>query len=91
MTSLICGISKEMIQMNLFTKQKETHRIREGTDSCQGGRDSQGIWDARVHIAIFKMDNQQGPMVQRRELCSVLWQAGWEQSLGENAQPYMYA
>ena len=36
MTSLICGISKEMIQMNLFTKQKETHRLREGTDSCQG-------------------------------------------------------
>ena len=23
------------------------------------GRDSQGVWDGHVHIAIFKMDNQQ--------------------------------
>ena len=29
MISLICGIYKEMIQMNLFTKQK--HRLREQT------------------------------------------------------------
>ena len=26
MISLICGIQKEMIQMDLFTKKKETHR-----------------------------------------------------------------
>ena len=25
-----------MIQMNLFTKQKETHRLRKGTHGCQG-------------------------------------------------------
>ena len=29
MTSLICGIKKEMIQMNLLMKQKLTHRLRE--------------------------------------------------------------
>ena len=29
MTSLICGIKKEMIQMNLLTKQKETHKLQE--------------------------------------------------------------
>ena len=51
MTSLICGISKEMIQMNLFTKQKETHRLREGTDSCQG----EGIVR---EFGMVKMDNQ---------------------------------
>ena len=28
MTSLICGIQKEMMQMNLFIKQKEIHRLR---------------------------------------------------------------
>jgi len=33
MTPLICGIYKEMIQMNLITKQKETHR--EQTYVCQ--------------------------------------------------------
>ena len=38
-----------------------------------GGRNSQGVWDGHVHTAIFKMDNQQGPTVQHRELCSMLY------------------
>ena len=29
MIPLICGILKKMIQMNLFTKQKQTYRLRE--------------------------------------------------------------
>ena len=37
-----------------------------------GGRDSWGIWDQCVHTLILKMDNQQGPTVQQRELCSLL-------------------
>ena len=37
-----------------------------------GERNSQGVWDGRVHTALFKMDNQQGPTVQCIELCSVL-------------------
>ena len=38
-----------MIQMNLFTKQKQTHRLREQTYGYQGGRvggrDRLGSWD----------------------------------------------
>jgi hypothetical protein len=30
------------------------------------------IWDGHEYIAAFKMNNQQGPTVQHRELCSVL-------------------
>ena len=37
-TSLTCGIQKEMIQMSLQTKQKQTHRLREKTYGCRGGR-----------------------------------------------------
>ena len=37
MISLICGIYN-MTQMNLSTKQKQTHRHREQTSDCQGGR-----------------------------------------------------
>ena len=37
-TSLTCGIQKEMIQMSLPTKHKQTHRLREKTYGCQGGR-----------------------------------------------------
>ena len=36
-----------------------------------GGRDSQGVWDGHGHTAVFNMENQQGPAVQLRELCSV--------------------
>ena len=46
-----------MIQMNLLTKQKEAHRLRKQIYGGWG-RDSQGVWDGHVHIAIFKMDNQ---------------------------------
>ena len=53
--------------MNLFTKQKQTHRLREQTYGYQGGRmggrDNQGVWDRQVHSAVFKVDNQQGPPV----------------------------
>ena len=35
--SFICGIQKK-IQMNLFTKQRQTHRLREQTYGYQPGR-----------------------------------------------------
>ena len=40
--------SKKMIQINLFTKQKQTHRHRKQPYGCQGGkvgRDKLGVWD----------------------------------------------
>ena len=37
MISLMCGILK-MIQMNLFTKQKKTHRHRKQTYGYQRGK-----------------------------------------------------
>ena len=61
MTSFICRILKEIIQMKLLTKKKETHRLRKQTYSCQGkeGEKGQlGSLGGRVHTAIFKVDNQ---------------------------------
>ena len=37
-----------------------------------GGRDSYGVWDGQVPIAIVKMDNQPGHTVEFSELCSTL-------------------
>ena len=31
-----------------------------------------GAWDGHVQTAIFKTDNQQGPILQHRDLCSIL-------------------
>ena len=36
------------------------------------GGDSQGVWDGHGHTAVFNMENQQGPAVQHRELCSII-------------------
>ena len=55
--------------MSLYTKQKQTHRLRErtygygGGGGKVGGRDRLGVWDRHVHTAIFKTDNQQGRTV----------------------------
>ena len=35
-------------------------------------RDSLGVWDGHVHTAIFKVDSQQGPVAEHRELYSML-------------------
>ena len=47
MISLICGI-QNVTQMNLSTKQRQTHRHREQTCGCRVGRDGGvelGVWD----------------------------------------------
>ena len=51
MLPLMCGIPPspaQMIQMNLFTKQKQTHKLRKQIYSYQRGkrgRDKLGDWD----------------------------------------------
>ena len=55
--------------MNLFTKQEQTHRLREELMLIRGKR--QGVWDGHGHTALFNMKNQQGPAGQHRGLCSV--------------------
>ena len=35
------------------------------------GRDKLGVWDYHRHTTIYKIDNQQGPTVEHRELYSM--------------------
>ena len=45
--------------------------------------------DQYIHTAIFKMDNQQGPPVEHRELCSMLFGSlDGRGGLGENTHTY---
>ena len=55
----------------LISKQKQTHRLT-FVGGKDGGRDVQGVGDQQVLTAVFKVDNQQEPIVQHRELCSML-------------------
>ena len=48
-----------MVQMNLFTKQKSSHRCREETYGSQGGKegaDKLGDWQWHMHTIIYKTD-----------------------------------
>ena len=45
--------------MNLFIKQKQTHRLRERIYGYQEGRVGGRDWDLHVYTTIFKIDNQQ--------------------------------
>ena len=85
--------------MDLSTKQKQTHRLRErtmvagevGWGGMVEGRDSWGVWDGHVHTAVCKINSQQGPTVFHGEPCSMfMWQPGWEGCLSENGSMYMY-
>ena len=58
--------------MNLFPKQKQTHRQKKetyGYHGKSGGNRSLGLLD--THIPIYKTDKKQGPIVQHRELYSI--------------------
>ena len=51
--------------MNLFTKQKKTHRHKK-TNSWlpkRKGGYKLGVWDENIDTTIYKIDNQQGPTV----------------------------
>ena len=67
---------RKMIQMNLFTKQKQTYRYRRQTHGYQrgnvgGGNGKLGAWDEHIHTTVYKTDNQRGPTVQHREVYSI--------------------
>ena len=49
-----------MIQINLFTKQKQTHGCQEGEE---WERDGVGGWGYQMQTSIYRMDKQQGPTV----------------------------
>ena len=40
-------------------------------------------------MAVFKMQNQEGPTVAQGMLLRVMWQPGWEGSLGESGHVCM--
>ena len=71
MTFLICGIETEMIPVHLQNRNRLSENELTVARGKEGGRDSQGVWDGHGHTAVFHMENQQGPAVQHRELCSV--------------------
>ena len=55
--------------INVFAKQKQTHRHREQIYSYQRekrGRDNLRVWDYNIYTTIHKTDKQQGPTVEHK-------------------------
>ena len=59
----------QYFQMNLFIKQKQTHRhskkikvTKRGKRKRQG-RDKSGVWDYQIQTIIYKIYKQKGPTV----------------------------
>ena len=61
--------------MNLYTKQKQTHRYRKQTYGYQREkeerRDKLGVWDYQIQNTIHKIDKQKGFTIQHSELHSI--------------------
>ena len=66
--------SKNMIQMNVFTKQKLTHWQSKQTYGFWRGkwreRAKLWTWDEQICIIVCKIYNQKGPAIKHRELYS---------------------
>ena len=63
--------------MNLSTKQKQTHRLREQTCGSQGGAETErgglGVWGRGTPAVTYRMEKQQGLAVQLKELDPLSW------------------
>ena len=76
---------------NELTKQKQTHRLRKQTYSCQGEgtvRESGMVMDTLLYLKWIT--NRDLLYNTGNSLLNVMWQPGWEGSLGENRYTYMY-
>ena len=64
-----CGI-QNTTQVNIPTKQKQTHRHRRQTCGCQGeGRVGRGeVWDWQKQTTTYRVDKQRSPTIQHRKL-----------------------
>ena len=80
--------------MNLFTKQKQTHRL-ERKNLWLGG---EGWGEGTVRelgidmytLLYLKWITNKDYCIAQGTLLNVMWQPGWEGSLGENGYMYVY-
>ena len=60
--------------MNLSMKQKQTHkenRLMVAKGEAQQGKEGLGSWGWQMETSIYRIEKQQSPSVQHRELHSI--------------------
>ena len=90
---------KRKTQMNLFTKQKQVHRLREWTYRLPGwggvGRIREGTvrefgMNPNTLLCLKWIINNYLLCLAHGTLLSVMWQPGWEGNSGEHGYTHMY-
>ena len=76
--------------MNLLTKPKETHRLRQQTYGCPGEGTVRDFAMVMYSLLYFKWITNKDLLHSTWNLLNVMCQPGWEQGLGENGYLYMY-
>ena len=76
--------------MNLLTKQRETHRLRQQTYGCPGEGTVRDFAMVMYSLLYFKWITNKDLLHSTWNLLNVMCQPGWEQGLGENGYLYMY-
>ena len=90
MTSFMCGIKRN--DTNELTYKRETHRLRECAYGYQGKGWREGIvkeFGVGMYILLYLEEiTSRTYCVAQGTLLNVMWQTGWEGSLGENRYIY---
>ena len=71
--------------MNIFTRQKQIHRLREWTYGYQGGRVGEGIvreLEINMYTLLYSKWTTRKDL--QGTLLNAMWRPGWEGSLWEN-------
>ena len=80
-----------MIQMNLCTKQKETHRLRKQTYGCQGEGVVKDFGKVMYTLLYLKWIPNKDLVYSTGNSLNVLCQSGCEGCLGENGYMCMHS
>ena len=56
--------------MNISAKQNRLTDIENRPNGCRC-RGGLGVWDEQMQIGVYRIDKQQGPTVEHRELYSI--------------------
>ena len=79
---------------NQLTKQNQTHRLGEKTYGYRregwGERIVREFGMDRYTLIYLKWITNKDLLIIQRTLLNVMWQPGWEGSLGKNGYLYMY-
>ena len=76
--------------MDFLTNQKETHRLRKQTYGCQGEGIVSEFGKVMYTLLYLKWITNKSYCIAKGNLLSVMWQSGWEGSLGEKGYMYLY-